>query len=96
MDKATRIDLFSMRSAPMRAFHLTWMAFFVCFFAIWEKSGKTILFMTLDNVRFRRAVRPGDTLRMKVVVTKHRSTIFKFAGQAFVEGVLAASRNAVP
>ena len=33
MDKATRIDLFSMRSAPMRAFHLTWMAFFVCFFA---------------------------------------------------------------
>ncbi|WP_050451834.1 MFS transporter [Candidatus Burkholderia verschuerenii] len=33
MDKATRIDLFSMRTAPMRAFHLTWMAFFVCFFA---------------------------------------------------------------
>src|SRR5260370_23121551 len=32
-DKATRIDLFSWRTAPMRAFHLTWMAFFVCFFA---------------------------------------------------------------
>ncbi|MFK4443699.1 NNP family nitrate/nitrite transporter-like MFS transporter [Caballeronia udeis] len=32
-DKATRIDLFSLRTAPMRAFHLTWMAFFVCFFA---------------------------------------------------------------
>ncbi|KVD85783.1 MFS transporter [Burkholderia stagnalis] len=32
-DKATRIDLFSFRTAPMRAFHLTWMAFFVCFFA---------------------------------------------------------------
>jgi len=31
--KAIRIDLFSLRSAPMRAFHLTWMAFFVCFFA---------------------------------------------------------------
>lgn len=31
--KATRIDLFSFASAPMRAFHLTWMAFFVCFFA---------------------------------------------------------------
>lgn len=31
--KATRIDLFSFGSAPMRAFHLTWMAFFVCFFA---------------------------------------------------------------
>jgi NNP family nitrate/nitrite transporter-like MFS transporter len=32
-DKATRIDLFSLRTVPMRAFHLTWMAFFVCFFA---------------------------------------------------------------
>jgi NNP family nitrate/nitrite transporter-like MFS transporter len=32
-EKATRIDLFSFRTVPMRAFHLTWMAFFVCFFA---------------------------------------------------------------
>ncbi|CAN0625184.1 MFS transporter, NNP family, nitrate/nitrite transporter [Burkholderia multivorans] len=32
-DRATRIDLLSLRTAPMRAFHLTWMAFFVCFFA---------------------------------------------------------------
>jgi NNP family nitrate/nitrite transporter-like MFS transporter len=31
--KAARIDLFSLRTAPMRAFHVTWMAFFVCFFA---------------------------------------------------------------
>ena len=31
--KANRIQLFSISSAPMRAFHLTWMAFFVCFFA---------------------------------------------------------------
>ena len=31
--KASKIELFSFSSAPMRAFHLTWMAFFVCFFA---------------------------------------------------------------
>ena len=31
--KATRIDLFSFSTPQMRAFHLTWMAFFVCFFA---------------------------------------------------------------
>ncbi|MBC7453788.1 MAG: MFS transporter [Massilia sp.] len=31
--KATSIALFSFNTAPMRAFHLTWMAFFVCFFA---------------------------------------------------------------
>ena len=32
-DKATRIALTDFTSAPMRAFHLTWMAFFTCFFA---------------------------------------------------------------
>lgn len=31
--KATRIQLFSLATPQMRAFHLTWMAFFVCFFA---------------------------------------------------------------
>ena len=31
--KADSIKLFSFSGAPMRAFHLTWVAFFVCFFA---------------------------------------------------------------
>ncbi|CAM2162413.1 membrane hypothetical protein [Paraburkholderia sacchari] len=31
--KATRIELFSLRTVPMRVFHLTWIAFFVCFSA---------------------------------------------------------------
>lgn len=30
--KATRIDLFSLKTVQMRAFHLTWFAFFLCFF----------------------------------------------------------------
>ena len=32
-NKATRINLFSLSTPQMRAFHLTWIAFFVCFFA---------------------------------------------------------------
>ncbi|MET0792512.1 MAG: MFS transporter [Polyangiaceae bacterium] len=31
--KATRIQLFSFSTPAMRAFHLSWLAFFVCFFA---------------------------------------------------------------
>lgn len=31
--KAARIDLFSLSTPQMRAFHVTWLAFFVCFFA---------------------------------------------------------------
>jgi NNP family nitrate/nitrite transporter-like MFS transporter len=32
-NKATRISLFSFSSPQMRAFHMTWIAFFLCFFA---------------------------------------------------------------
>ena len=31
--RATRIELLHFSTVPMRAFHMTWMAFFVCFFA---------------------------------------------------------------
>lgn len=31
--RATRLQLLNFSNIPMRAFHLTWMAFFVCFFA---------------------------------------------------------------
>ena len=31
-NKATRIRLSDFSSAPMRAFHMTWLAFFLCFF----------------------------------------------------------------
>ncbi len=31
-NKATRIDLFSLKSVQMRAFHMSWLAFFLCFF----------------------------------------------------------------
>ena len=31
-NKATRINLFSLGTPQMRAFHMTWFAFFLCFF----------------------------------------------------------------
>jgi NNP family nitrate/nitrite transporter-like MFS transporter len=32
IDKATKISLFSLSTVPMRTFHMTWFAFFLCFF----------------------------------------------------------------
>ena len=52
-----------------------------------EKAG--IMFMSVDNAKFRRPVRPGDLLTMKIDVTMARRSIFKFKGQALVEGELA-------
>ena len=53
-------------------------------------EGKTILFMSLDNGRFRTPVRPGDEVRMNVEVTRARGDVFKFKGRAMVRDKLAA------
>ena len=55
-----------------------------------DVKTKTIFFMSVDGARFRIPVRPGDQLRMSVVVLKHRGGLFKFRGEAFVDGKLAA------
>ena len=55
-----------------------------------DVEGKTIFFMSVDNCRFRSPVRPGDVLRMEVQVLLHRRGIFKFKGEAKVNGKLAA------
>lgn len=55
-----------------------------------DVENKTILFISVDNCRFRTPVRPGVTLRMNVEVLRHRSDIFKFHGRAFVDGKVAA------
>ena len=46
-NKATRIDLFSLRTPEMRAFHLTWIAFFVCFFA-WFATAPLMPIIKVD------------------------------------------------
>jgi 3-hydroxyacyl-[acyl-carrier-protein] dehydratase len=53
-------------------------------------SKTAIFFMSVDGVRFRKPVRPGDELRMDVVVTRARGDVFKFAGKAMVRGKLVA------
>ena len=55
-----------------------------------DPAGKAIFFMSLDNCRFRAPVRPGDVLRLAVEVTRARGDIFKFKGQALVDGKVAA------
>lgn len=53
-------------------------------------ADKVIMFMSIDGVRFRKPVRPGDQLRMQVVVTRARGDAYKFRGETFVDGKLAA------
>jgi 3-hydroxyacyl-[acyl-carrier-protein] dehydratase len=49
-----------------------------------------ILFMAVDNARFRKPVKPGDRLELVVEVIFHRRNIFKYRGRVEVDGELVA------
>ena len=53
-------------------------------------KDKVIYFMSIDKVKFRRPVVPGDQLRLEVVQTRHRGTIASFEGKAYVGEDLVA------
>jgi len=53
-----------------------------------ENSGKLVLFAGIDGVRFKRIVRPGDTLRLEVEMTRMRGAIGKGEAKATVDGEL--------
>lgn len=57
--------------------------------ALPEFSGKLPLFGGVDKVKFRRQVKPGETLNMEVEITSLKSRAGKGIGKAYVDGELA-------
>jgi 3-hydroxyacyl-[acyl-carrier-protein] dehydratase len=47
-------------------------------------------FAGIDGARFKRPVEPGDQLVLEVTLDRMKAGIFKFSGQALVDGVVAA------
>jgi 3-hydroxyacyl-[acyl-carrier-protein] dehydratase len=54
-----------------------------------ENKGKLAFFAGVDEVRFKRQVVPGDTLRIEVTLTRVRGPIGQGTGEATVDGQLA-------
>lgn len=54
------------------------------------RERSAVYFMGMDHVRFRKPVRPGDQLTLKIKLLKQRGAVFKMSGEAFVEGQLVA------
>jgi 3-hydroxyacyl-[acyl-carrier-protein] dehydratase len=54
-----------------------------------EYQDKLALFAGIDNVRFKRQVRPGDTLRLEVELQQIRRGIGMGSGTASVDGEIA-------
>jgi UDP-3-O-[3-hydroxymyristoyl] N-acetylglucosamine deacetylase/3-hydroxyacyl-[acyl-carrier-protein] dehydratase len=51
-----------------------------------DPDTKVVYFMSLDNVKFRRPVKPGDQLRFELDVVQLRGTVCKMRGVGKVDG----------
>ncbi len=55
-----------------------------------EAEGKLVYFMSVDGAKFRKPVGPGDVIHVHVVKDRRRGSVWRFRGEAKVDGVLVA------
>jgi len=57
-----------------------------------ELAGKNplVYFMSLEATKFRKLVEPGDQLELNVSLIRKRGNVWKFRGEAMVDGKLVA------
>jgi len=55
-----------------------------------NNANDLVYFMTIENARFRHPVVPGDTLHLRVKKLRERGTVWRFSGEAYVDGKLCA------
>jgi 3-hydroxyacyl-[acyl-carrier-protein] dehydratase len=53
-------------------------------------ENKLLLFMTIDNAKFRKPVVPGDQIRLELTQTARRTGYCRMHGKAIVDGKVAA------
>ncbi len=57
-----------------------------------ESTQEHLMYFTgIDGVKFRKPVRPGDQIIFDITVLRKRGTMYKFKGEAFVDGNLVCS-----
>jgi beta-hydroxyacyl-ACP dehydratase FabZ len=54
-----------------------------------DRENKVVYFMSLDNVKFRKPVVPGDQLRLEVELVQFRGKVARMKGIATVDGQVA-------
>jgi 3-hydroxyacyl-[acyl-carrier-protein] dehydratase len=53
-------------------------------------KNRIVYFLTIEKARFRKPVRPGDMMQMRVKALRRRGPVWRFAGEAYVGDVLCA------
>src|SRR6187549_365164 len=71
--KATRLQIFSFSTPAMRAFHMSWLAFFVCFFAWFSLAPlmpviKTEFKLTKDQIANINIAAVGITILVRLAI----------------------------
>lgn len=56
-----------------------------------EDKQYLVYFTGIDDVRFRKPVRPGDQLLFEITVLRRRGAMWRFKGEAFVDGALVCA-----
>ena len=51
-----------------------------------NRDEKLVFFMGIERARFRKPVRPGDQLKVEMIVERMKSRIGKLTGKVHVEG----------
>lgn len=54
------------------------------------KASKAVFFMTMDKVKFRKPVIPGDVVEYHMTKIAKKRNIWFYRGEAFVDGKLVA------
>ena len=55
-----------------------------------ERNGNSVYFMTVDEVKFRKPILPGDVVELHVKKEQTVRNVFKFRGEARVDGKLVS------
>lgn len=55
-----------------------------------ESAGRLVYFMSIEEAKFRKPVVPGDAMYIHVNKIQARRNVWKFRGEAKVDGVLCA------
>lgn len=56
----------------------------------YANTKRSVLFMSINNVKFRKPVKPGDQLQMHVEKIQSRRNVFVFQGKAMVDGMVVS------
>jgi 3-hydroxymyristoyl/3-hydroxydecanoyl-(acyl carrier protein) dehydratase len=56
--------------------------------AVEDPESKVVYFMSIDNIKFRKPVKPGDQLRFEVELVQLRSKVARIKGVAKVDGAV--------